>query len=568
MANKVISIEIGLQTTKMCEVSLKKNNPQVYNCISFPTPEDTFEDGYIRDKYKFVAVVKDKIKEANFKSNKVIFTVASNKIANREVILPIIKENRIQDVVNANASEYFPVDVSDYILSYSIIEKVVTKDEKKMRLLVLAAPSNLIKNYYNVAELLGLEVEAIDYIGNSIFHVIKKQVTTGSNLVIQMNDQTTLINIFEDNVLQLQRTISYGTSTLVNELTSNKELNIQNDYEALQVLFKNELIHLKFDDINNSSVSRLDYISNEVLEEVAATISFIGSADKDKVKVNYTQVKDDVTDSLRYLVNNIARVIDYYSSKSKKSVDTIYLTGQGTKLNGFEDLLRNETGIDTKKFEYSNMVNLHKKMNTENLELNEFIACIGATMKPIQFVPKDMIQNAKQNTHTLKFVLGLTCVVCIAFVANSFLTYQIAKQENARLNSEIASLAELDTLYSVYTSTTNTYNNIKSMYSMTLNPNQKLNNLITELEQLLPKEAIIETLNVTSADLTLSIKGDSKVTAAKVLQQLKGCTFLTGIRTSGITETKDEMGIVTVNFVVSANYNIMALQEETNADTK
>lgn len=567
MANKVISIEIGLQTTKMCEVSLKKNNPQVYNCISFPTPEDTFEDGYIRDKYKFVAVVKDKIKEANLKSNKVIFTVASNKIANREVILPIINEKHIQDVVNTNASEYFPVDVSDYILTYSIIEKIVTKTEKKMRLLVLAAPNNLIKNYYNVAELLGLEVEAIDYIGNSIFHVIKKQVTTGSNLVIQMNDQTTLISIFEDNVLQLQRTVSYGTSTLVNEITSNKELKIQNDYEALQLLFQQKLIHQRLDGTSDTSESRLDSSLKDAIEEAAVTLSFIGTSDTNGI-VNYTQIKEDVTDSLRYLVNNIVRVIDYYSTKSKKSMDTIYLTGQGTKLIGFEELLRNETGIETKKLEYSSVVNLHKKLNTDNLELNEFISCIGATIKPIQFVPKDMLQNAKKNTHTLKFILGITCVVSIALVANSFLTYQIAKQENSRLKAEIDNLAELDTLYSVYTSTTESYNNIKAMYSMTLNPNQQLNNLIKELEQLLPKKAIIETINITSTDLTLSIKGDSKVTAAKVLQQLKASTFLTGIRTGGMTETKDDVGVVTVNFVVSANYNLVALQEENHAATK
>ena len=49
MGKKVLSIEIGLHTTRVCEVEAGKKNPHVYNCISFDTPENIVEVGFILD---------------------------------------------------------------------------------------------------------------------------------------------------------------------------------------------------------------------------------------------------------------------------------------------------------------------------------------------------------------------------------------------------------------------------------------------------------------------------------------------------------------------------------------
>ena len=195
--NRVISIEIGNVFTRVCELDYKKKNPHVYNCFRFNTPENTFDDGYIRDKEGFVNVVKEKLQDNNIQTTKVVFSVASSKIANREILIPQIKENKIQEIIDLNSTEYFPVDISEYIINYKVLEKISNEDEKKLRLLVLAAPNNLIKNYYSIAEMLGLEIVAIDYIGNSSFQTAKRQVGQGVNLVVQINEDTSALPTIE-----------------------------------------------------------------------------------------------------------------------------------------------------------------------------------------------------------------------------------------------------------------------------------------------------------------------------------------------------------------------------------
>ncbi|WP_310605621.1 type IV pilus biogenesis protein PilM, partial [Anaerosporobacter sp.] len=156
MAGKrVLSIEIGITLTKVCEIDYHSKSPKVYRCITFATPENTVADGYIRDKERFVESLKVELANAGIRSTNVVFTVASTKITSREVTIPCVKENRIHDVIQANLTEYFPMNLEDYTVTYNLLEKKTTSEDRHMRLLVLAAPNNLIKNYYNVAEMMG-----------------------------------------------------------------------------------------------------------------------------------------------------------------------------------------------------------------------------------------------------------------------------------------------------------------------------------------------------------------------------------------------------------------------------
>lgn len=135
MTKRVLSIVIGTEYTKVCEVSYNRNNIKkgikVYRSISFPTPKNSIEDGFIRNMNAFGEELTIQLRANDFKSNKVIFSVASSKIASREVILPLVNENRIMDIIRTGASEYFPIDIKEYILSYSILEKITSDGNTK-----------------------------------------------------------------------------------------------------------------------------------------------------------------------------------------------------------------------------------------------------------------------------------------------------------------------------------------------------------------------------------------------------------------------------------------------------
>lgn len=551
MSGKVISIEIGLTTTKICEVDYKKKNPRVYNCISFSTPKNSFDDGYIRDKNTFTAIAKEYLAKFKMKKDKVVFSISSTKIVNREVIIPFVKKNRIIDVVNANASEYFPVDITDYILTYSILETVMEGEDKKLRILVFAAPDNLIKNYYNIAELLGLEVMAIDYSGNSVYQITKGQVGKGNHLVIQFNEQSTLLNIMEDGVLRLQRIVGFSSLSIIHSLMEGGEGEESEETHGLRQLVEEKFI-----------MSR----ENLAMEEAAVSLSFADDTEFLMHKRNLER-KKEIMNTLQYLTGNIQRVLDYYYSKNKdKRITNIFITGFGANYKGLDELLHIETGIDVETIKELTDVNFRKSLQLEEINQSDYISCIGATLDPVGFVPKDyQLQEKKNNSiHLIKIAFGAVFVISVVLVGTSLLDYKNATLDQDRLTAEIALLSEINEVYEAHNNAKITFDQVAEMDIMTNSPGTILGKLILEFEDKLPKQSIIESFQITENGITLSMKCNTKEGASKTLMQLKEIPYLSNITTNGINQATDENGLSTVRFIVTGSYNVAALLEDEN----
>jgi type IV pilus assembly protein PilM len=221
-----------------------KKNPKVYRCLIFDTPDNTIEDGYIRDKSSFAGFMRKKLDEGNFKVKNVIFTISSNKILSREVIIPLVKDNRIAAVIEAEANEYFPRDITDHIVTFTVLEKKM--EEKKMLLLAFAAPANLVKNYYSFAELLDLTVVAVDYVGNSSYQWLKKTASAETDFVLQINEENSIVTIMNDGVMTLQRTINYGTNMLAEAVIETNIFEVEELAAATELLKKDELLWPRF----------------------------------------------------------------------------------------------------------------------------------------------------------------------------------------------------------------------------------------------------------------------------------------------------------------------------------
>ena len=130
MAKRVLSIEVGLRFTRICELTGHKVAPVVHQCITFATPQGVFEDGYIRDKATLGNLIHQQLMEKKIRTTDVIFTINSTKIANREVTIPYVKESKIKSIIELQASDYFPIDISEYNISYYLLNG--NFDKKKL----------------------------------------------------------------------------------------------------------------------------------------------------------------------------------------------------------------------------------------------------------------------------------------------------------------------------------------------------------------------------------------------------------------------------------------------------
>ena len=548
MGKKILSIEIGLHTTKVCELEAGKKNPHVTNCITFDTPEDIVEDGFILDKDLMAQTLKSKLAEAKMTVKDANITIASTKIANREVVIPMVAESKIQAIIDASATEYFPLDVSEYTISYSILDKMVTKEEKKLKLLLLAAPNNLIKNIYAFAEIAGLRINAIDYIGNSAYQLLKKQVGSGVNVSVQINDQTTLVNVIENEKLALQRTIPYGAMNIVSAVLDNDVFGKTNSREAMELLMQESIINARID------------MGGEVNYGVP-----IGSDAYEQMMREY-RGREDVTSTIQYIMNNVNRVLDYFMSRnSDKRINSIYLTGVGAKFKGIEVLFANETGYDVKKIDNLFAVSFAKGLVSTGNQA-DYLTAIGATIAPVGFIPEDARNSgAKQDSaRTMGIVFVASCAIALLLCIFSIVRYQHLKYVNSNLYEERDEKADILEIYANHKSASEAYQYAHYMYNQTSNRNYQLNELKEIIASVMPSNMTVVSLTSDANSLSMSITAKpNKLAISKLIMNLKAIPSIADASVVSIVESteSDEEDAVEA-FTVVCQY------ESFNAETE
>ena len=231
---KILSIEIGSSLTRVAEMDYKVKNPKVYKLFSFATPDGVTEDGFVQESPDFIAALKGALGANKVKTKNVVFSVTSSKIVTREVVIPGIKTNQLETFISANANDYFPIDLSMYEIAHVLLGTDKTEDGKeKHRVLVMAAGKDLIAGYLKLASSCGLKLACIEYVGTSVYKVIKNECGLEPTLVVRVEDNTTVASVIVNGSMSLQRNLAYGVERAVKAVVDSSEY-YETDYASAQ----------------------------------------------------------------------------------------------------------------------------------------------------------------------------------------------------------------------------------------------------------------------------------------------------------------------------------------------
>ena len=563
MAKHVLSIEIGTQVTKIVEIDYKKKNPHVYRAVSFATPEGVIEDGVIRDKDVLAVAFRNELAEAGMKEKSVVFSIASSKIATREVTLPNVKENKIGALVQATAQEYFPIDLNDYTLAYSLLETIKEGKEKSYKVLLLAAPDDLVDNYYNFAKEMDFNIEALDYFGNGSMQVLKKEIVLDYCACIQISGNTTMINFMNEGQQLMQRTIPQGIFNVAEAMVLSDECMIEDMDTACEALCRDKLV-----------CRSLDYRG---LDDDESIVSARMTEEQWRQQEASKSSRKVVTDAIGEILLSVLRVIDFFKSKHQGvELTSIYITGMGCKVAGIEDLFENELNIPTQRMEHLVNVSFPRHFSEGLYNQTEYIAVVGAAIAPVGFKSKNVATSGAgaDALRNAQLVFGLAVICAIAMSAFAFLQYNTEKQKNDDLNARKQSLAYINSVFEENEGIKNVYSQVNSLYNATETQNENLNSLIKQLEANLPRTMTVSFLQSKDDGINMTIASETDISIARMLMNLESMEMvdkdgqkipvLTNISIPSVTAADGDDGSTVYNFSVSAQYYqvVQALAQE------
>lgn len=570
VAKKVISIETGIQWTKVALVDYRKKNPPVHEAFAFRTPEHAVEDGYIRDKDSLARALKEELVRRQILEKDVVFTLSSSKVVTREVVIPYVKDNKIKGIIDAQSRDYFPMDISGYTISYSKMDVVEDDGKKQLKLLLVAIPDNLLGNYVSFAQLAGLKVETFDYIGNGCIQLMCDSFVDNA-MIIQLEEQATVISILENKKLAFQRVTPYGYGATISAVVDHPILGIDDEERAFDFLLEHNVI------FNKPSMPDNGDPAQQAIDQAQADEAY-----------------EDLAESLRYHLRIANTALDYYQNQVKKEfVGNVYLVGDGSRFAGIHKLfaqelplplqkidfakiidLRNQNGVNDKKKagkkehqDYTDPV-LEESSNTRQPRAATpvgFLSVIGAAVHPLDAKPKEMqaADSKKNDLHTAYVLLAGSLLLSLLLILGSSVRQLIAHSEHRKLTDQLESLAYVQQTYDESSRVQQEEQVYVTIDDATKTKNEYLLPLIEQLEAELPSAIKVTSMQTDDNLITLNMTADRKITVGQMLLNFQNVTLLTDPSIPSMSEqTDEESGSSEWTYTVNAYYADVQESEE------
>lgn len=566
----MISIETGIQWTKVALVDYRKKNPPVHEAFAFRTPEHAVEDGYIRDKDSLARALKEELVRRQIVEKDVVFTLSSSKVVTREVMIPYVKDNKIKGIIDAQSRDYFPMDISGYTISYSKMDVVEDDGKKQLKLLLVAIPDNLLGNYVSFAQLAGLKVETFDYIGNGCIQLMCDSFVDNA-MIIQLEEQATVISILENKKLAFQRVTPYGYGATISTVVDHPILGIDDEERAFDFLLEHNVI------FNKPSMPDNGDPAQQAINQAQADEAY-----------------EDLAESLRYHLRIANTALDYYQNQVKKEfVGNVYLVGDGSRFAGIHKLFAQELPLPLQKIDFAKVIDLRnqngvndqkkagkkKHQDYTNPVMEEssnprqpraatpvgFLSVIGAAVHPLDAKPKEMqaADSKKNDLHTAYVLLAGSLLLSLLLILGSSVRQLIAHSEHRHLTDQLESLAYVQQTYDESSRVQQEEQVYVTIDDATRTKNEYLLPLIEQLEAELPSAIKVTSMQTDDNLITLNMTADRKITVGQMLLNFQNVTLLTDPSIPSMSEqTDEESGSSEWTYTVNAYYADVQESEE------
>jgi type IV pilus assembly protein PilM len=315
--NTFLGIDIGTSSIKIVELKVDGNKPVLSN-YGWVYLEDLVKEKEAVELWaKYISRI---VKEGKFKGRDAYVSVSSAGSLITLIEFPDMGKEELDQAIRFEAHKYVPVPLEEVVLSWDVVgvvnaepkqrdlsknECLVKKDQpvfaqKKIQVLLVAAPKNKIEKYEKLINESGLELKSIE-IEN--FSMVRSLIGNdpGSFVVLDIGARVCNVILVEKGVIKVNRNIYSGGLDITRVI--GKGMNIEEKRaERLKTSGEN-------------------FLSGE------AKMLF---------------------PSLENVVGEVKRVLDvYYRNNGNKKVDSLILSGGTAGLKGITEYFQNALNIKT-----------------------------------------------------------------------------------------------------------------------------------------------------------------------------------------------------------------------------
>ena len=542
MTQRVIGLDVGTHAVRAAELRLGRNGAVTLTKFGqVALPLGVVSGGEVIDPGRLAEAIKRLWKEVRFTSRKVVVGVGNQRVIVRPTEIPAMGESDLASAVELQAAELIPMPRDEVVLDYQVLERYIDDNgEDTMRVLIVAAQKDIVRNLLAAVELAGLSPSLVDLIPFSLlrslsdvagFDDLEAGQLTAEAIVSVGGGVTTLV-VHERGVPRFVRMLMRGGEAFTEKVASD--------------------LGIAFD------------AAEGLKRQVAAGLSDGLAADAERV----------VAENVGLFVEEIQNSLDYHDNQPGSApIGRIVLTGGGSRIPGLLEGLADEVGVPVQMGAPFARLELAKTGLTE-VQLREAedlsAVAIGLALagrpvdrgaRRLSLLPAEV--NERNRARQQGVLVGAASVVLVAGLM--FLWFQRKNEidsvredvdaTRAQLTERQAEIGALGYLRDIE----NEFDNRSQMVTAALSRDVAWAKLVQELATVLPDDVWLDSFEGSASDgatvpglFNVSGRGANHTSSARWLLRIDALESITGLWVPSSITNEDGQGGSEVLFTSDA----------------
>lgn len=303
----VIGLDIGSHSIKACELKKTDRGFAVLKLGSMILPEGAVDDGTLHDSEAVGKAITTLLTNLKIKRKKIAISISGYSVIVKKIRLAAMEKQQLEQYILAEAEQYIPFDIEDVYLDFQDLQ-TNTEGSNQTDIMLVAAKKEIVDEYLTMLGNIGLQPVVVDVDGFALENSYETSRSAHSNVaLIDIGASKMNINIIANGMSVIAKDVPMGSRQLTEQIANTFDIPTE-EAESLK-------------------------------------LGQIPVAEKQE------QIADIVTSNCAQWVLEIKKAIDlYHSNKNNPPLDTLIISGGGSKVTGLADFIARETEVPVEIF--------------------------------------------------------------------------------------------------------------------------------------------------------------------------------------------------------------------------
>lgn len=216
-------LDIGSHALKVAQAEKSGDKYRLVALGIAPAPAGGILSEAARDLTSLSEGIKKLRADAKITTNNVAVALPEDKVFTRIIETPPLTEDELASAIKWEAEQYIPIPLTEVSIDYQIVSKPDKGKDKKMEVLLVAAPKQLIEKHLRVLENAGLRAVSLE---TEIIAIARSVAPPDSSptLVVDLGARATDMAIVDSGQIVFTRSIGTAGEALTRAVASQLKL--------------------------------------------------------------------------------------------------------------------------------------------------------------------------------------------------------------------------------------------------------------------------------------------------------------------------------------------------------